>query len=180
LNLNKIELCGFKSFADKTEIVFNTNITGIVGPNGCGKSNVIDAVRWVLGEMAPTTLRVGKMAELIFNGTEKRRSMSYCEVSLYLDNSDRKYDMDYEEVVVTRRLDRSGHSDYLLNRRVCTKSEIVELFRDTGIGKDGYSIIGQGKIDEILSVKSTDRREVFEEQERPLLRPLPALRWSMA
>ena len=163
MNLNKIELCGFKSFADKTEIVFNTNITGIVGPNGCGKSNVIDAVRWVLGEMAPTTLRVGKMAELIFNGTEKRRSMSYCEVSLYLDNSDRKYDMDYEEVVVTRRLDRSGHSDYLLNRRVCTKSEIVELFRDTGIGKDGYSIIGQGKIDAILASSPEARRKIFEE-----------------
>lgn len=163
MNLNKIELTGFKSFADKTEIVFNTNITGIVGPNGCGKSNVIDAVRWVLGEMAPTTLRVGKMAELIFNGTEKRRSMSYCEVSLYLDNSDRKYDMDFEEVVVTRRLDRSGHSDYLLNRRVCTKSEIVELFRDTGIGKDGYSIIGQGKIDAILASSPEARRKIFEE-----------------
>ena len=163
MNLNKIELHGFKSFADKTEIVFNSNITGIVGPNGCGKSNVIDAVRWVLGEMAPTSLRVSKMAELIFNGTESRRSMSYCEVSLYLDNSDRKYDIAYDEVVITRRLDRSGKSEYFINRNECTKSSIVALFRDTGIGKDGYSIIGQGKIDAILASSPEARRKIFEE-----------------
>ena len=163
MNLKKIELHGFKSFADRTEIVFNSNITGIVGPNGCGKSNVIDAVRWVLGEMAPTSLRVGKMAELIFNGTEQRRSMSYCEVSLYLDNSDHKYDVAFDEVVVTRRLDRSGKSEYFINRQECLKNNIVNLFRDTGIGKDGYSIIGQGKIDAILASSPEARRKIFEE-----------------
>lgn len=163
MNLKKIELHGFKSFADRTEIVFNSNITGIVGPNGCGKSNVIDAVRWVLGEMAPTSLRVGKMAELIFNGTDQRRSMSYCEVSLYLDNSDHKYDVAFDEVVVTRRLDRSGKSEYFINRQECLKNNIVNLFRDTGIGKDGYSIIGQGKIDAILASSPEARRKIFEE-----------------
>ncbi len=163
MNLKKIELHGFKSFADKTEIVFNSDITGIVGPNGCGKSNVIDAVRWVLGEMAPTSLRVSKMAELIFNGTEQRRSMSYCEVSLYLDNSDHKYDVEFDEVVVTRRLDRSGKSEYFINRQECLKNNIVALFRDTGIGKDGYSIIGQGKIDAILASSPEARRKIFEE-----------------
>ena len=163
MNLKKIELQGFKSFGDKTEINFETNITGIVGPNGCGKSNVIDAVRWVLGEQAPTTLRVQKMPDLIFNGTESRRSQSYCEVSLYLDNSDGRYPIEFDEVVVTRKLDRSGESEYLINRRPCRMRDIIDLFRDSGIGKEGYSIIGQGKIDEILSSKPDGRRKIFEE-----------------
>ncbi len=163
MNLKKIELLGFKSFADKTEIPFETNITGIVGPNGCGKSNVIDAVRWVLGEQAPSTLRVTKMPDLIFNGTANRRSLSYCEVSLYLDNSDHRYPIDFDEVVVTRKLDRSGESEYLINRQSCRLKDVIDLFRDSGIGKEGYSIIGQGKIDEILSSKPDGRRKIFEE-----------------
>ncbi len=163
MNLKKIELLGFKSFADKTEIPFESNITGIVGPNGCGKSNVIDAVRWVLGEQAPSTLRVTKMPDLIFNGTANRRSLSYCEVSLYLDNSDHRYPIDFDEVVVTRKLDRSGESEYLINKQSCRLRDVIDLFRDSGIGKEGYSIIGQGKIDEILSSKPDGRRKIFEE-----------------
>ena len=152
LNLKKIELHGFKSFADKTEIPFESNVTGIVGPNGCGKSNVIDAVRWVLGEQAPKTLRVTKMPDLIFNGTTNRLSLSYCEVSLYLDNEDRRYNVDFDEVVITRKLVRGGEGEYFINRQPCRLKDIIDLFRDTGIGKEGYSIIGQGKIDQVLMV----------------------------
>jgi len=163
LNLKKIELHGFKSFADKTEIPFESNVTGIVGPNGCGKSNVIDAVRWVLGEQAPKTLRVTKMPDLIFNGTTNRLSLSYCEVSLYLDNEDRRYNVDFDEVVITRKLVRGGEGEYFINRERCRHKDIIDLFRDTGIGREGYSIIGQGKIDEILSNSPEGRRKIFEE-----------------
>ena len=163
MNLKKIELHGFKSFADKTEIPFESNVTGIVGPNGCGKSNVIDAVRWVLGEQAPKTLRVTKMPDLIFNGTTNRLSLSYCEVSLYLDNEDRRYNVDFDEVVITRKLVRGGEGEYFINRQPCRLKDIIDLFRDTGIGKEGYSIIGQGKIDEILSSSPDGRRKIFEE-----------------
>ena len=163
LNLKKIELHGFKSFADKTEIPFESNVTGIVGPNGCGKSNVIDAVRWVLGEQAPKTLRVTKMPDLIFNGTTNRLSLSYCEVSLYLDNEDRRYNVDFDEVVITRKLVRGGEGEYFINRQRCRHKDIIDLFRDTGIGREGYSIIGQGKIDEILSNSPEGRRKIFEE-----------------
>ena len=163
LNLKKIELQGFKSFADKTEITFEHNVTGIVGPNGCGKSNVIDAVRWVLGEQSPSALRCNRMSDLIFNGTNNRRSQSYCEVSLYLDNADKRYPIDFDEVVITRKLDRSGDSEYLINRQVCRLKDIVDLFRDSGIGKEGYSIIGQGKIEQILASKPEVRRQIFEE-----------------
>ena len=163
MNLKKIELHGFKSFADKTEIPFESNVTGIVGPNGCGKSNVIDAVRWVLGEQAPKTLRVTKMPDLIFNGTTNRLSLSYCEVSLYLDNEDRRYNVDFDEVVITRKLVRGGEGEYFINRQRCRHKDIIDLFRDTGIGREGYSIIGQGKIDEILSNSPEGRRKIFEE-----------------
>ncbi len=163
MNLKKIELHGFKSFADKTEIPFESNVTGIVGPNGCGKSNVIDAVRWVLGEQAPKTLRVAKMPDLIFNGTTNRLSLSYCEVSLYLDNEDRRYNVDFDEVVITRKLVRGGEGEYFINRQRCRHKDIIDLFRDTGIGREGYSIIGQGKIDEILSNSPEGRRKIFEE-----------------
>lgn len=163
MNLKKIELHGFKSFADKTEIPFESNVTGIVGPNGCGKSNVIDAVRWVLGEQAPKTLRVTKMPDLIFNGTTNRLSLSYCEVSLYLDNEDRRYNVDFDEVVITRKLVRGGEGEYFINRERCRHKDIIDLFRDTGIGREGYSIIGQGKIDEILSNSPEGRRKIFEE-----------------
>ena len=163
MRLKKLELYGFKSFAQRTEIVFNEGITGIVGPNGSGKSNIADAVRWVLGEQSAKTLRGANMADVIFNGTQKRKPLNYCEVSLIFDNDDRALPMDYAEVVVTRRVYRNGDSEYQLNRSSCRLKDIVDLFRDTGIGREGYSIIGQGRIDEILSRKSEDRRLVFEE-----------------
>lgn len=163
MNLKKIELHGFKSFADKTEIAFESNITGIVGPNGCGKSNVADAVRWVLGEQSPGVLRCKKMQEVIFSGTTNRKSLSYCEVSLYLDNTTHRYPVDYDEVVITRKLFRNGDSEYSINRTVCRLRDIIDLFRDSGIGREGYSIIGQGKIEEILSAKPEARRQIFEE-----------------
>ena len=163
MRLKKLEIYGFKSFCQRTEILFNQGITGIVGPNGSGKSNIGDAVRWVLGEQSAKLLRGAKMEDVIFNGTEKRKPMSYCEVSLAFDNADHALPMDYAEVMVTRRVYRSGESEYYLNKAGCRLKDVIELFRDTGIGKEGYSIIGQGRIDEILSQKSEDRRQVFEE-----------------
>ncbi len=163
LRLKKLELYGFKSFAQRTEIVFDEGITGIVGPNGSGKSNIGDAVRWVLGEQSAKTLRGASMADVIFNGTQKRKPLSYCEVSLIFDNEDGQLPMQNAEVMVTRRVYRNGESEYFLNRAACRLKDIIDLFRDTGIGKEGYSIIGQGRIDEILSRKSEDRRQVFEE-----------------
>ena len=163
MRLKKLELYGFKSFPARTEIVFGEGITGIVGPNGSGKSNISDAVRWVLGEQSAKTLRGASMSDVIFNGTQKRKPLSYCEVSLVFDNADHALPVDYAEVMVTRRVFRSGESEYFLNRSSCRLKDIVDLFRDTGIGREGYSIIGQGRIDEILSRKSEDRRQVFEE-----------------
>ncbi len=163
LRLKKLELYGFKSFAQRTEIVFDEGITGIVGPNGSGKSNIGDAVRWVLGEQSAKTLRGASMSDVIFNGTQKRKPLSYCEVSLIFDNEDGQLPMQNAEVMVTRRVYRNGESEYFLNRVACRLRDIIDLFRDTGIGKEGYSIIGQGRIDEILSRKSEDRRQVFEE-----------------
>ena len=163
MKLKKLELYGFKSFAQRTEIVFDEGITGIVGPNGSGKSNIGDAVRWVLGEQSAKTLRGASMSDVIFNGTQKRKPLSYCEVSLVFDNDDHALAMEAAEVMVTRRVYRNGESEYYLNRTACRLKDVVELFRDTGIGKEGYSIIGQGRIDEILSRKSEDRRQVFEE-----------------
>ncbi len=163
MRLKKLELYGFKSFAQRTEIVFNQGITGIVGPNGSGKSNIADAVRWVLGEQSAKTLRGASMQDVIFGGTQKRKPLGYCEVSLIFDNEDRALPLDYAEVMVTRRVYRNGDSEYYLNRSSCRLKDVVDLFRDTGIGKEGYSIIGQGRIDEILSRKGEDRRLVFEE-----------------
>ena len=163
MKLKKLELYGFKSFAQRTEIVFDEGITGIVGPNGSGKSNIGDAVRWVLGEQSAKTLRGASMSDVIFNGTQKRKPLSYCEVSLVFDNEDRALAVEAAEVMVTRRVYRNGESEYYLNRTACRLKDVVDLFRDTGIGKEGYSIIGQGRIDEILSRKSEDRRQVFEE-----------------
>lgn len=163
MRLKKLEIYGFKSFAQKTEIVFNQGITGIVGPNGSGKSNIGDAVRWVLGEQSAKTLRGSKMEDVIFNGTQKRKPMAYCEVSLVFENEDHFLPIDYHEVMVTRRVYRNGESEYYINKNASRLRDIVELFRDTGIGKEGYSIIGQGRIDDILSQKSEDRRQVFEE-----------------
>ncbi|MBE5783396.1 MAG: chromosome segregation protein SMC [Clostridiales bacterium] len=163
MRLKKLEIHGFKSFADRTEIVFNQGITGIVGPNGSGKSNIGDAVRWVLGEQSARVLRGAKMEDVIFNGTAKRKAASYCEVSLVFDNEDGALKSNFAEVMVTRRVYRNGDSEYYLNKTSCRLRDILELFRDTGIGREGYSLIGQGRIDEILSVKSEDRRQVFEE-----------------
>ena len=163
MRLKRLELYGFKSFAQRTEIVFNQGITGIVGPNGSGKSNIADAVRWVLGEQSAKTLRGASMQDVIFSGTQKRKALGYCEVSLVFDNEDRALALDYAEVMVTRRVYRNGDSEYYLNRASCRLKDVVDLFRDTGIGKEGYSIIGQGRIDEILSRKGEDRRLVFEE-----------------
>ncbi|MBQ9210941.1 MAG: chromosome segregation protein SMC [Clostridia bacterium] len=163
MRLKKLELYGFKSFAQRTEIILNEGITAIVGPNGSGKSNIGDAVRWVLGEQSARLLRGTSMQDVIFNGTQKRKPLSYCEVSLVFDNEDRALPLDYAEIMVTRRVYRTGESEYFLNRSTCRLKDVIDLFRDTGIGKEGYSIIGQGRIDEILSRKGEDRRLVFEE-----------------
>ena len=161
--LKALEIQGFKSFPDKTVLVFGSDITAVVGPNGSGKSNISDAIRWVMGEQSTRTLRGAKMEDVIFNGTEKRKGLGFAEVTLVLDNTERIFQMEETEVAVTRRYYRSGESEYYINRRACRLKDINELFMDTGLGREGYSIIGQGRIDEILSVKSADRREVFEE-----------------
>lgn len=161
--LRRLELQGFKSFPDKTVIEFREGITAIVGPNGSGKSNIADALRWVLGETSSKTLRGAKMEDVIFNGTKERKPMGYAEVSVCLDNSDGMFDIDYAEVVVTRRFYRSGDSEYLLNRSPVRLRDVRELFRDTGLGRDGYSVIGQGMITEIIKAKPSDRRFLFEE-----------------
>jgi len=163
MQLTKLEISGFKSFAKKTELIFKNGITGILGPNGCGKSNIADAFRFVLGEQNARALRGKRIDDFIFGGTEKRKPLSYCEVSLVFDNDDHALAMEAAEVMVTRRVYRNGESEYYLNRTACRLKDVVDLFRDTGIGKEGYSIIGQGRIDEILSRKSEDRRQVFEE-----------------
>ncbi len=161
--LKKIELEGFKSFADKTVLEFMSGITTVIGPNGSGKSNIADAIRWVLGEQSMKSLRGSKTEDVIFAGTQNRRSLGFAEVSIVMDNSDQKLPIEYNEVIVTRRLYRSGESGYFINKTPCRLKDVLELFMDTGIGKDGYSIVGQGKIDEILSNKSEERRHVFEE-----------------
>ena len=163
MNFKKIELVGFKSFADKLEIKFDSGITGIVGPNGCGKSNVSDAIRWVLGEQSTKLLRSSNMQDVIFNGTERRKSMSYCEVSLFFDNTSRMFDLNFDEVAFTRKLYRSGESEYLINGTPCRLKDITNALHDSGIGKEGYSIIGQGKVEEIISAKPENRRAIFEE-----------------
>ena len=161
--LRALEIQGFKSFPDKTVLAFGSDITAVVGPNGSGKSNISDAIRWVMGEQSTRTLRGSKMEDVIFNGTEKRKGLGFAEVTLVLDNTEHIFQMEETEVAVTRRYYRSGESEYYINRRACRLKDINELFMDTGLGREGYSIIGQGRIDEILSVKSADRREVFEE-----------------
>ena len=163
MNFEKVELYGFKSFADKAEIKFGNGITAIVGPNGCGKSNVADAIRWVLGEQSAKTLRGSSMQDVIFSGTQNRRSLSYCEVSLFFDNTTRIFNIDYNEVIITRKLFRSGESEYYINKQPSRLRDIVELLHQCGIGKEGYSIIGQGKVEEIMSAKPEDRRMIFEE-----------------
>ena len=161
--LKRLEMQGFKSFADKTILEFMPGITTVIGPNGSGKSNISDAIRWVLGEQSMKSLRGAKSEDIIFAGTQNRKSLGFAEASLVFDNSDSRLPVEYNEVVVTRKLYRSGESGYYINKTPCRLKDVLELFMDTGIGKDGYSIIGQGKIDEILSNKSEDRRHIFEE-----------------
>ena len=163
MHLKRLEVQGFKSFAEKIVLEFNSGITAVVGPNGSGKSNISDAIRWVLGEQSAKTLRGGKMEDVIFAGTEHRKPLGFAEVSLCFDNLDKALPIDYSEVIVTRRVYRSGESEYKINKTNCRLKDITELFLDTGIGKDGYSIIGQGRVDEILSTKSEERRHIFEE-----------------
>ncbi len=161
--LKGIELQGFKSFADKIELEFGQGITTIVGPNGSGKSNISDAIRWVLGEQSAKSLRGGKMEDVIFAGTQKRSPLGFAQVSIILDNKDKTFKIDYDRIKVTRRVHRSGESNYLINDKECRLKDIHELFMDTGIGREGYSVIGQGKIDQILSSKAEERRNIFEE-----------------
>ncbi len=161
--LKRLELVGFKSFAERTELEFVPGITAVVGPNGSGKSNISDAIRWVLGEQSAKSLRGAKMEDIIFSGSDSRKAVNYCEVSLTLDNSDEKLKMDFTEVTVTRRVYRSGDSEYYINRQSCRLRDIIELFMDTGVGKEAYSVIGQGRIEEILSTRAEDRRSLFEE-----------------
>ena len=161
--LKRLELQGFKSFADKTVLEFKEGITSVIGPNGSGKSNISDSIRWVLGEQSMKSLRGAKSEDIIFNGTQNRKSLGFAEASIVIDNSDGALPIEYNEVTVTRKIYRSGESGYFINKVPCRLKDITELFMDTGIGKDGYSIIGQGKIDEILSNKSEDRRHIFEE-----------------
>ncbi|MCR5656820.1 MAG: AAA family ATPase, partial [Butyrivibrio sp.] len=161
--LKSIEIHGFKSFANKIKLEFHNGISGIVGPNGSGKSNVADAVRWVLGEQRIKQLRGGTMTDVIFAGTELRKPLGYAYVAITLDNSDHALSIEYDEVTVSRRLYRSGESEYMINGNICRLKDVNELFFDTGIGKEGYSIIGQGQIDQILSSKPEDRRNLFDE-----------------
>ena len=161
--LKRLEMQGFKSFPDKTVLEFMPGITTVIGPNGSGKSNISDSIRWVLGEQSIKSLRGSKSEDIIFAGTQNRKSLGFAEASLVFDNSDGALPIEYTEVTVTRKIYRSGETGYYINKVPCRLKDVLELFMDTGIGKDGYSIVGQGKIDEILSNKSEDRRHIFEE-----------------
>lgn len=163
MKLKALEVQGFKTFPDRTKLEFTNGITAVVGPNGSGKSNISDAIRWVLGEQSAKSLRCSKMEDVIFNGTQQRKRTGYAQVTLSIDNSDRTLQFDGDEVAVTRRFYRSGNSEYLINNTNVRLQDIHELFMDTGLGRDGYSMIGQGKIDSIVSTKGEDRREIFEE-----------------
>src|SRR5881628_3993730 len=183
MHLRSLELLGFKSFADKTLFNFHEGVTAIVGPNGCGKSNVLDAVRWVLGEQSAKALRGGEMADVIFSGTDSRQALGMAEVSMCFAECEQELGLDWNEVTITRRVFRDGGSEYFLNRTPCRLKDIQQLFMDTGIGRSAYSIMEQGKIDAILSSKPEDRRAIFEEaagitkykaQKREALRKLEA------
>src|SRR6266436_9725698 len=163
MHLHSLELIGFKSFADKTLFEFHEGVTAIVGPNGCGKSNVLDAVRWVLGEQSAKALRGGEMADVIFGGTDTKQAVGMAEVSLTFAECEKDLGVEYNEVNITRRVYRDGRSDYLLNRVPCRLKDIQMLFMDTGIGRAAYSIMEQGRIDQILSSRPEDRRAIFEE-----------------
>ena len=161
--LKKLSLKGFKSFPIKTDIFFEEGITAIVGPNGSGKSNISDAIRWVLGEQSVKSLRGEKMEDVIFSGTDLKKPLNYCEVALTLDNHLGKIDIDSDEFIIKRRAYRTGESEYYMNGKSCRLKDVKETLMDTGIGKDGYSIIEQGKVDEILSNNPANRRRIFDE-----------------
>ena len=164
MRLKELEIQGFKSFPDRTRISFGQGITGVVGPNGSGKSNISDAIRWVLGETSSRQLRgAGKMEDVIFGGTQTRGAMGYASVSLTIDNTDHGLPMDADEVIIGRRYYRSGESEYTINNQSVRLRDVYELLLDTGIGRDGYAIVGQGRISEIVGAKSAERREIFEE-----------------
>src|SRR6267378_6577436 len=183
MHLHSLELLGFKSFADKTVFEFHEGVTAVVGPNGCGKSNVLDAVRWVLGEQSAKALRGGEMADVIFNGTDSRKPVGFGEVSLTFTNCGSELGVDWHDVRVTRRVYRDGNSEYFLNKTLCRLRDIQNLFADTGVARSAYSMMEQGKIDLLLSSRPEDRRAVFEEaagitkyktQKREALRKLEA------
>src|SRR5213080_197634 len=183
MHLQSLELFGFKSFADKTLFNFHEGVTAIVGPNGCGKSNLLDAIRWVLGEQSAKSLRGGEMADVIFDGTDNRKPLSFAEVSLTFTDCASELNVDWHDVRVTRRVYRDGNSEYLLNKTPCRLRDIQNLFADTGVGRTAYSMMEQGKIDMILSSRPEDRRAIFEEaagitkyktQKREALRKLEA------
>ncbi|HEX9384231.1 MAG TPA: AAA family ATPase, partial [Gemmatimonadaceae bacterium] len=163
MRLSKLEIHGFKSFADHTEMVFEPGVTAIVGPNGCGKSNVSDAVRWVLGEQRVRALRGAKMEEVIFQGSSARRAVNLAEVSLHFENDDGALDIPFREVVITRRLSRSGESEYFLNGAACRLRDIHDMVRGTGLGADSGVVIEARMVDALLSDRPDDRRELFEE-----------------
>src|SRR5690625_1450784 len=161
--LKRLESVGFKSFAEPITVDFVPGITAVVGPNGSGKSNITDAIRWVLGEQSAKSLRGSKMEDIIFQGSDTRKPLNIAEVTLILDNQDRTLPIDYQEVSVTRRVSRSGESEFFLNKQSCRLKDIVDLFMDSGLGREAFSIIGQGKIEEILSSKAEERRTIFDE-----------------
>ncbi|MEG2117458.1 MAG: AAA family ATPase, partial [Clostridia bacterium] len=163
MKLTKLEMYGFKSFLDRTQILFDDGVTAIVGPNGCGKSNVADAMRWVLGEQSVKNLRGSVMQDIIFNGTENKKSLSFCEVSLFFDNTDKSLPIEFDEVCITRKLYRSGESEYLINKSPCRLKDITDLMRIAQIGREGYSIIGQGRVEQFINLRPDERRYIFDE-----------------
>lgn len=163
MKFKKMEIYGFKSFADKLEVSFDSGVTAIVGPNGCGKSNVADGIRFVMGESSAKSMRGSSMQDVIFNGTQTRKPLSYCEVGLHFDNTERIFPLEYDQVVLSRKLYKSGESEYAINKNPVRRKDIIDALRDSGLGRDSYCVIGQGKIDSLLSVKPEDRRTIFEE-----------------
>lgn len=161
--LKRLDIVGFKSFADRISVDFAGGVTAVVGPNGSGKSNITEAIRWVLGEQSAKSLRGSKMEDIIFAGSDTRKRLNMAEVTLTLDNGDQFLPIDYHEVSVTRRVYRSGESEFFINKQSCRLKDIIDLFMDSGLGKEAFSIISQGKVEEILSAKPEDRRTIFEE-----------------
>lgn len=161
--LKRLDIIGFKSFADRVSIEFVPGVTAVVGPNGSGKSNITDAIRWVLGEQSAKSLRGAKMEDIIFAGSDSRKPLNVAEVTITLDNEDQFLPLDYQEVSITRRVYRSGESEFFINKQPCRLKDIVDLFMDSGLGKEAFSIIGQGRVEEILSSKPEERRAIFEE-----------------